>query len=62
MSDDEREPCDYCEDERGLCDMPHLVEGRRISIVLQETFDVDTVRNDDNCFFINKHDFCFFNV
>ena len=53
MSDDKREfvPCDYCEDERGLCDRPHLVEGRRFSIVLQETFDDDTVRNDDKCFF-----------
>ena len=53
MSDDEREfaMCKYCEDERGLCDRPHLVEGRRFSIKLQETFDVETVRNDDKCFF-----------
>ena len=52
MSDDEREfaPCDYYEDERGLCDRPHLVEGRRFSIVLQESFDDETVRNDDKCF------------
>ena len=64
MSDDEREfaMCDYCKDERGLCDRPHLVEGRRFSIVLQESFDDDTVRNDDKCCFVNKHDFCFFNV
>ena len=39
MSNDEREfaMCEYCEDERGLCDRPHLVEGRRFSIKLQET-------------------------
>ena len=54
MSDDEREfsMCDYCEDERGLCDRPHLVEGQRFSIKLQETFDVETVRNDDKSFFV----------
>ena len=59
MSDDEREfaMCDYCEDERGLCDRPHLVEGRRFSIKLQETFDVETVRNDDKCFLLFLHDF-----
>ena len=59
MSDDEREfsMCDYCEDEHGLCDRPHLVEGRRFSIKLQETFDVDTVHNDDKCFLLFLHDF-----
>ena len=62
-SDDDRLPeCDWCGDDRGLCDRPHLVEGRRFSIKLHETFDVETVRNDDKCFFIIKHDFCFFNV
>ena len=63
-SDDESLPveCDWCGDDRGLCDRPHLVEGRRYSIKLQETFDVETVRNDDKCFFIIKHDFCYFNV
>ena len=60
MSDDEREfsMCDYCEDERGLCDRPHLVEGRCFSIKVQETFDVETVRNNDKCFFCYfLHDF-----
>ena len=54
MSDDEREfaMCEYCEDKPGLCDRPHLVEGRRFSIKLQETFDVETVRNDDKCFLL----------
>ena len=64
MSDDEREfaACDYCEDEHGLCDRPHLVADRRFSIVLPEDFEDETVRNDDKCFFINKHDFCVFKV
>ena len=59
MSDDEKEfaMCEYCEDKRGLCDMPHLVEGRRFSIKLQETFDVDTVGNDDKFFMLVLHDF-----
>ena len=54
MSDDEREfaMCDYSEDKRGMCDRPHLVEGRRFSIKLQETFDVETVRNDNKCFLL----------
>jgi hypothetical protein len=64
MSDDDDRllECDWCGDDRGLCDMPHLVEGRRFSIKLQENFDVEMVRNDDKCFFVIKHDFCFFNV
>ena len=59
MSDDEREfaMCEYCEDEHGLCDRPHLVESLRFSIKLQETFDVETVRNDDKCFLLFLHDF-----
>ena len=59
MSDDEREftMCDYCEDKRGMCHRPHLVEGRHFSIKLQETFDVDTVRNDDKFFMLFLHDF-----
>ena len=63
-SDDKSIPaeCDWCGDDRGLCDRPHLVEGWHFSIKLQETFDAETVRNDDKCFFIIKHDFCFFNV
>ena len=54
MSDYEREfaMCDYCEDKRGMCDMPHLVEGRRFSIKLEETFEVETVHNDDKCFLL----------
>ena len=45
MSDDERKfgMCEYYEDERGMCDRPHLVGGRRFSIKLHETFEVDTV-------------------
>ena len=61
-ADDRLPECDWCGDERGLCDRPHLVEGQRFSINLQETFDVETVRNYDKCFFVIKHDFCFFNV
>ena len=59
MSDDEREfaMCVYCKDKRSMCDRPHLVEGRRFSIKLQETFDVDTVCNDDKCFLLFLHDF-----
>ena len=64
-SDDESLPgeCDWCHDDRGLCDRPHLDEGWRFSIKLEETFDVETVRNDDKCyFFVIKHDFNYFNV
>ena len=62
MPDDEKEfgMCKYCEDERALCDMPHLVGGRRFSIKLDDTFEVDTVSDNDKSFFIIKHDFCFF--
>ena len=53
-SDDESLPeCDWCYDDRGLCDRPHLVDGRYFSIKLDETFDVETVRNDKSCFVIN---------
>ena len=56
--DDDRLPeCNWCGDDRGLCDRPHLVEGRHFSIKLQETFDVDMVRNDDKCFLLFLHDF-----
>ena len=62
-SDDDRLPeCDWCGDDRGLCDRPHLVEGRRFSIKLQETFYVEMVRNDDKYFFVIKRDLCFFNM
>jgi hypothetical protein len=62
MSDDEREfaMCDYCEDECGLCDKPHLADGRRFSIMLDKTFDVQTASHNDKYFFVIKHDFCFF--
>ena len=57
-SDDESLPveCDRCNDDRGLCDRPHLEEDRHFNIKLQETFDVETVHNDDQCFFVIKHD------
>ena len=63
-SDDESLPgeCDWCHDDRGLCDRPHLDEGQLFSIKLQEIFYVEIVRNDDECFFVIKHDFKYFNV
>ncbi|XBI08872.1 hypothetical protein VPH35_136544 [Triticum aestivum] len=44
-SDDESLPgeCDWCHDDRGQCDRPHLDEDRRFSIKLEETFDVETL-------------------
>ncbi|XBI51050.1 hypothetical protein VPH35_033629 [Triticum aestivum] len=44
-SDDESLPgeCDWCHDDRGLCDRPHLDEDRCFSIKLKETFDVETL-------------------
>ena len=55
MSDDEKEfgMCEYCEDERGMCDRPHLVGGRRYSIKLDDTFKVDIVSPNDKSFFCN---------
>ena len=47
-SDDENRPgeCDWCHDDRGICDrFIELDEDRRFSIKLEETFDVHTVRN-----------------
>ena len=64
-SDDENRPgeCDWCHDDRGMCDrFIELDEDRRFSIKLEETCDVHTVRNDDNSFFVIKHDFNYFNV
>ena len=48
-SNDESLPgkCDWCHDDRGQCDRPHLDEDRRFSIKHEETFDFETVRNDD---------------
>ena len=55
MSDDEKEfvMCECYEDERGLCDRPHLVGARRFSIMLHETFKVATVSHNDKSFFCN---------
>ena len=55
-SDDDSLPgkCSWCHDDRGMCDMfVELDEDRRFSIKLEETFDVETVRNNDKCFFRN---------
>ncbi|SPT19925.1 unnamed protein product [Triticum aestivum] len=43
-SDDEKDfiMCEYCEDQRDLCDRNFLVDDRRFSIKLDETFEVDT--------------------
>ena len=55
MSDnDDRIPeCDYCGDDRGMCDMPHLVNGQHFSIKLDETFNVEMVCSDKS-FFVTK--------
>ena len=61
MSDDEKDfgICEYCEDERGLCDRIFLDDDRRFSIKLDENFEVDTVSHNDKSFFVIKHDiFC----
>ena len=51
-SDDEKDfiMCEYCEDQRGLCDRNFLVDDRRFSIKLDETFEVDTVSHNDKSF------------
>ena len=51
-SDDEHDfiMCEYCEDQRGLCDRNFLVDDRRFSIKLDETFEVDTVSHNGNYF------------
>ena len=52
--DDDRIPeCDWCGENWGFCDRPHLVEGRCFSIKLEEAFDCDTVSYDAKCFFHN---------
>ena len=63
-SDDENlsGECSWCHENQGLCDMPHLDDDRRFSIKLEETFDVEMVRNDEKCFFVIKHDYNYFNV
>ena len=61
MSDDEKDfgICEYCEDERGLCDRIFLDDDKRFSIKLDENFEVDTVSHNDKSFFVIKHDICF---
>ena len=55
MSSDEEGPgeCSWCGDNRGFYDRPHLDEGRRFSIKLEEAFNCDTVSYDAKCFFHN---------
>ena len=57
-SDDEKDfiMCEHCEDQRGLCDRNFLVDDRRFSIKLDETFEVDTVSHNDKYIFVIKHD------
>ena len=57
-SDDEKDfiKCEFCEDQRGLCDRNFLVDGRRFSIKLDETFEFDTVSHNDKSVFVIKHD------
>ena len=43
--------CEDSEDQRGLCDGNFLVDDRRFSIKLDETFEVDTVSHNDKSFF-----------
>ena len=44
--DDDRIPeCNYCGDDRGLCDRSHLVDGRHFNFKLDETIDIETVCN-----------------
>ena len=61
MSDDEKDfgICEYCDDERGLCDRIFLVDDRRFNIKLDENFEVDTVSHNDKSFFFFFHDICF---
>ena len=61
MSDDEKDfgMCEYYEDEPVLCDGNFLVDDRRFSIKLDETFEEDTVSHNDKSFLVIKHDFCF---
>ena len=44
--DDDRIPaCDWCGDDRGQCDRPHLVDDRCFSVKFDEAFDFETVCN-----------------
>ena len=57
-SDDEKDfiMCEYCEDQRDLCDRNFLVDDRQFSIKLDETFEFDTVSHNDKSIFVIKHD------
>ena len=48
--------CEYCKDQRGQCDRNFLVDGRRFSIKLDETFEFDTLSHNDKSVFVIKHD------
>ena len=63
-SDDESLPgeCDWCHDDRGLCDRPHLDEDRRFSIKLEDTSMLKRYATTTSVFFVIKHDFNYFNV
>ena len=45
--------CTYCEDEREQCDRNFIVDDRRFSIKLDETFEFDTVSDNDKVCFRN---------
>ena len=49
MSDDEKDfgICEYCEDERSLCDRIFPDDDRRFNIKMDENFEVDTVSHND---------------
>jgi hypothetical protein len=58
MDDDGRIPeCDDCTDYGGMCDMPHLENGRYFSLILKEGFKYFTVCNFGGTYlFLIKHD------
>ena len=55
MSDDKNDfgICEYCEDERGLCDITFLDDDRRFSIKLDGNSEVDIVSHNYKYFFHN---------
>ena len=64
MSSNEEGPgaCSWCGGNRGFYERPHLDEGRRFSIKLEEASNCDTVSYDAKCFFVIKLDFYYFNM
>ena len=52
MSDNEKDfgICEYCEDERTLCDRIFPDDDRRFNIKMDENFEVDTVSHNDKSF------------